>query len=151
MNLKKTRDLHIAKSSIFYAPDGINAEGGIDHLKWVDYIDSRADYFIWSEHTEEGSDTLANIDKVPEWARECVLASLNKNVCYAKYDSQRERYNIVVANSTQRIGIVFEKTPTIDDLELFLDMANHLDAFLLSNGNEIIDRKTIEDLRRKRH
>ena len=96
MNLKKIRDLYIAKSTFFYTPEGINIEGSIDNSKWVEYIDNHSDYFIWSENTEEGKDTLANIDKVPENFREKILRGFNKKSCYAEYNDKKGYYDIYV-------------------------------------------------------
>ena len=147
MILKKVRDLAIAKSTFFFTTEGINLKEDINYTKWVEYINNHLDYFIWSEDTEEGQSTLANIDKVPNWARERVLNSLNKNSCSAEFDTKKKCYNIVINRYDKRIGIAFERIPNVDDLNRFLDMATYLDALLLNNGKEIINEKVIENLK----
>ena len=143
MNLNRIRDLAIAKTKYSFLSD---IKEGINYSKWVEYINNHSDYFIWLEDTEEGKETLANIDKVPDWAREGTLSSLNKNRCYAEFNNKKGYYNIVVTNYDQKIGISFEKKVTKQDLIRFLDMANYLDAYLLNNRTEIIDEKVIESL-----
>jgi hypothetical protein len=62
MDLKTIRELDIAMSTIYYAPQGIQVQEGINYSKWVKYIDLHQDYFTWAENTEEGKEILANID-----------------------------------------------------------------------------------------
>lgn len=140
MAIFKTRDLYIAKHKINFVED-INDE--LDYLKWVEYIESYPDYFIWYEKTEKGEQTLANIDKVPEKFKERVLNGLNKKGCYAEYNDDKKGYNIYVGYFPEynRIRIGFEREITINDLRRFLDMANYIDALLLNNGTEIIDER----------
>jgi hypothetical protein len=44
------------------------------------------------------------------------------------------------------ITTTFQKSITKEHLRRLLDMATYLDAYLLNNGNEIIDEKVIESL-----
>jgi hypothetical protein len=149
MNLKKIRDLQIAKNKIDFIVD-INEE--LNCHKWMEYIMQHSDYFIWDEDTEEGKQTLANIDKVPENFRKKILGGLNKKGYYAEYNDKKKRYNIHISffSEYNRIGIGFERQLTINDLRRFLDMANYLDALLLNNGTEIIDECTIVSLENKK-
>ncbi len=144
MNLKKIRDLDIAKKPFDYSKD---IEEDLDYSKWTGYIDMYSDYFIWDEDTEDGRLQLNSLDKIPEWAREKVLIGLNKGRCFAEFDKKKNHYLLSVAVHTElkRIRVTFERIPTIDDLKRFLDMANYLDAYLLNNGNEIIDEEFIEN------
>lgn len=145
MNLKKVRDLDIAKN-----PFGLSSEikEALDYQRWTKFIDSHLDYFIWRENTSEGIKTLANIDKVPESFREGVLVGLNKIVAYAEYNQKKGYYDLNVGylKEYKRIVISFERSPTIEDLKRFLSMANNLDALLLKDGKQIIDEKMIESL-----
>ncbi|HEY9007345.1 MAG TPA: hypothetical protein VIM75_14490 [Ohtaekwangia sp.] len=58
MNLKKIRDLDIAKNKVDFVNE--NNEQ-LDYLRWIDYIENHSEYFIWIENTVEGKETLANI------------------------------------------------------------------------------------------
>lgn len=55
----------------------------IDYPKWVEYIESNSDYFIWYENTEDGISVAQQLDKVPEWAKEGILYTLNRKVAYS--------------------------------------------------------------------
>ena len=47
----------------------INIKGNneqIDFQKWIAFIETHKDYFIWYEDTEEGKEVLKNIDEIPE-------------------------------------------------------------------------------------
>ena len=146
MNIKKIKYLDIAKNKINFAVDNNNEE--LDYSKWVEYIMQYSDYFTWREDTEDGKQTLAEIDKVPENFRERVLGGLNKCCCYADYNNKKGYYDVSVGflSEYNRISINFERPLIVNDLKRFLDMANHLDALLLINGKTIIDEKLIESL-----
>lgn len=120
----------------------------LEYLTWVEFIDSRKDYFIWVENTEEGKQTLANIDKVPESFREGVIKGHSKRKTYAEFNSRKGFYEVIV-QFNDKYGIVhttFQKPITKNHLRMLLEMANHLDAYLLNNGKEIIDKQVIENL-----
>lgn len=40
--------------------------GNFDYNKWVDFIESHKDYFIWYEDTEDGTYRKNNMDNVPD-------------------------------------------------------------------------------------
>ena len=143
MVLKKIRDLNIAKNQFDFSKDII---APLDYLKWVKYIEERQNYFTWEENTARGIFLKENIDKVPEKFRENTLFGLNKISCSAEYNLKKKYYDIAVTfhRKLKRISISFERKVKIEDLKLFLDMANYLDALLLNHGNEIIDEKVIE-------
>jgi len=44
-----------------YSFVNITKDGDIDYKKWIDFIESHKDYFIWYEDTEEGKEVLKNI------------------------------------------------------------------------------------------
>lgn len=145
MNLKNTRDLKIAKDKIDFAN---NKNENLNYPNWVEFIDNHLNFFIWEEDTEKGKEVLKNIDKVPEWAREGRLTSLKKRNAFADFDKKKGYYNINTGFSSENnwISIGFERTPTIEELKIFVEMARHLDALLLKDGKEIIDEKVIESL-----
>lgn len=125
-----------------------SGKGFIDYQRWVKYIDDNQDIFVWYENTENGKNILNKIDTVPEEFQEITLASLNKVICYAKFNPQKNYYDISVSCSeiTKRVTITFERRPKIEEIRMFLDMAKHLDAMLLYRGKTIIDEKVIEEL-----
>jgi len=145
MDLKKIRDLDIAKNKVDFVNE--NNEQ-LDYLRWIDYIENHSEYFIWIENTVEGKETLANIDKVPESFRDRILDGHDKKACNAEFDPVKGYYNIRVAFYLEynRIRIDFERTPNALDLKRFVDMAKYLDAYLLNNGNEIMDDTVLENL-----
>jgi hypothetical protein len=146
INIKKIRELYIANSPFDFLDDSNLKE--LNYEKWVDYIDTHQDYFTWEENTINGIFLKENINKVPEKVRKDVLSGLNKIRCNAEYNNKKKYYDIVVIfhKKLKRIVISFERKVKTDDLKLFLDMANYLDAYLLNNGTEIIDEKVIESL-----
>lgn len=88
------------------------------------------------------------MDKVPEWAKEKALRSLNKTNSYAEFNKKKGYYEIRVCFNEELnvISTSFQKKITIKHLKILLEMANYLDALLLNNGTQIIDEKVIEDL-----
>lgn len=143
--MKKIKDPWIAKEKF----NNINKiEKKLDYKKWVEFIDNRKDYFIWYEDTESGIYLKNNMDKVPEWAKEKALRSLNKTNSYAEFNKKKGYYEISVCFNEELnvISTSFQKKITIKHLKILLEMANYLDALLLNNGTQIIDEKVIEDL-----
>jgi hypothetical protein len=114
--------------------------------KWIDFIDQNQSEFVWYEDTKAGKETLANIDKVPDDFKERVIAGLNKITCLKELDEKKGNYNINCSFGSVNnwVSIGFERTPKLEDLKIFVEMAKHLDALLLKDGTEIIDEKMIE-------
>lgn len=146
MKLTKNTDFRIAKGLL---DDVFTKTAPLDYDKWVEFIDNHSDYFIWNEDTEEGKKSLQNIDNVPENFRERVLASLNRVRCFAGFCDNKKLYDISVSfyEDLNWITIQFARTPKLEDLKIFVEMAKHLDALLLKDGKEIIDEKMIESLK----
>jgi hypothetical protein len=146
--------MKFARNDIFsiakkpYELGGNKSNRKVEYLKWVEFIDNHTDEFTWNEYTQSGKDTLLNIDKVPENFRERVLASLNKSTCYKEFNEKKGYYNINLGFNFEDniVSIGFERTPKLEDLKIFVEMAKHLDALLLKDGTEIIDEKMIESL-----
>jgi hypothetical protein len=120
----------------------------LDYKKWIDFIDKNQDEFVWYENTKAGKETLANIDKVPDDFKERVITGLNKITCLKELDEKKGNYNINCSFGSVNnwVSIGFERTPKLEDLKIFVEMAKHLDALLLIDGKEIIDEKIIESL-----
>lgn len=123
-----------------------DTKGEIDYVKWVNFIETHPQHFIWYENTEEGKEALKNIDKVPQWAKERVLYSLNKRKAHCTSELMPKPTDLVIAfsSSDNRVGISMEKNMTKKVAEVLISMANSLNALLLKNGNEIIDEKFTE-------
>jgi hypothetical protein len=100
------------------------------------------------ENTADGIETKKRINEVPENFREGILLKLQKQQALAELNQKKGWYEIVL-DFHRDFGIVsttFMKPITKEHLRRLLDMANYLDAYLLNNGNEIIDEKFLENL-----
>jgi hypothetical protein len=137
-------ELSIAKEKYEYSN---RVKEKLDYNKWVDFIEQNSDYFIWDENTPDGIHLRENIDKVPDWAREGILNS-NKGKALAEFNTKKGWHEIVIVfhKDTGVVKTTFMKKITKSHLRRFLDMATYLDAYLLNNGNEIIDEKFMESL-----
>lgn len=148
INIEKIRELYIASDKF----DTFNKSSlkKLSYEKWEKYIDNH-NQFIWYDDTKEAKEALQNIEKIPKDFQQSFLKSFGKTRCYKDYDIKKNVYNISIAfyEELKKVTISFEKKVTIDDLKLFLNMANYLDAFLLKDGTEIIDEKVIEKLEKR--
>lgn len=145
MKLTKSTDFRIAKGLL---NDVFTKTEPLDYVKWTEFIDNHSDFFIWNENTEEGKRSLQNIGNVPEEFKERVMASLNKVRCFAEFHDKKGLYDISVSfyGELNWITIQFARTPKLEDLKIFVEMATYLDALLLKDGKEIIDKRVIESL-----
>lgn len=144
MNLRDIKDPTIAKEKYKWSHQ---VQNKLDYDKWVEFIEKNKDYFTWDEDTPDGIHLRQNLDKVPEWAREGISNSA-KVKALAELNTNKGWHEIVV-DFHKDFGIVkttFMKKITKAHLCRLLEMANYLDAYLLNNGNEIIDEKFIESL-----
>lgn len=136
-------ELSIAKESYNYSDE---VKRKLPYEKWVEYISNHLDYYEWLEDTNKGKERLSNIDKIPEAFRNGVLEQLSKSQALAEFNEKKGWHEIVI-DFHRDIGVIktaFMKRITKVHLRRLLDMANYLDAYLLNNGNEIIDEKFIE-------
>lgn len=145
MALRQIKDPWIAKEKFDYIG---NVKQKLPQAKWAEFVDRNSDYYIWIENTDEGKNTLANIDKIPVDFREGILKGHNKSKAYAEFNPKKKFHEVIVAFNPDLgvIGTTFQKPITKAHLRRLLDMANYLDAYLLNNGNEIIDEQFIESL-----
>jgi len=145
MRLTKNTNFQIAKGLL---NDVFAKTEPLDYNKWVRFIDDRPNFFTWNENTESGKKTLQNIDEISENFRERVLASLSKGGCFAEYDSKKGNYNISISINkiNNWITIQFARTPRLEDLRIFVEMANHLDALLLVDGTKVVNEETLKDI-----
>ncbi|RKF03593.1 hypothetical protein C8N26_1983 [Tenacibaculum lutimaris] len=119
----------------------------LDYEKWVEFIDNNQDIFIWNEYTKEGKETLKNINDFSDRVKYKILSTLNKGVCYSEFNQKKDSYNIGVTfyEDLNYIKIQFARTPRLEDLRIFIEMAENLDAYLLVNDKTIITRKDLEN------
>lgn len=145
MKLKRSSVIRIAKNKILSANTRLEQ---LDYKKWENFVLENDDYFIWNENTEEGKKMLENIDEFSERIKTKVLSTLNKSVCFSEWDNKRCLYNISATfyRDLNWITIQFARTPKLEDLRIFVEMANYLDAYLLVDGTKIIDEKVLENL-----
>lgn len=145
MKLKRTSNIKIAKSK---RPKANTVTEPLDYKKWVEFIDTHKDFFTWNEDTANGIQIKNDIDKVPEGFKERVLASLNKVSCYSEFDIKKGYYNINAGFNEQWnwVSINFERTPKLEDLRIFVEMANYLDALLLLDGTKVINKETLNNI-----
>lgn len=119
----------------------------LSYQKWIDFIESHKEYFIWQEDTEEGKNTLANLHEVPESFKEGILKGHNKSRAFAEFNNKKGFYEVYV-DFNERYGTIsttFQKKIERRHLELLLEMANHLDALLLVDGTKVINEETLRD------
>jgi hypothetical protein len=145
MKLKRNSNIIIAKNIM---PKANTVFEPLDYQKWVDFVDSNSDIFIWKEDTAEGKQIFKDIDKVPENFKERVLSSLNKVICYSDYNEKRGTYNLYAGFNEKYnwITINIAQIPKSEDLEIFVKMAEHLDALLLVDGTKVINEETLKNL-----
>ena len=115
--------------------------GNFDYDKWVAFIENHKDYFIWYEDTKDGVYRKNNMDKVPDWAREGILYSLNKTHAYStsKMTKNPNYIRVVFSKKNGTVSIDLERKPSKFAVQILLDMAKFLDGKLFRNGNKEIE------------
>ncbi|MBJ2124824.1 hypothetical protein [Flavobacterium sp. IB48] len=113
----------------------------ISYEKWVDFIESNKEYFIWYENTEEGRKTLLNINQVPDWAKQGLLQRLNKTNAYSTNKIVAHPFDFIVRYFSEEgiVRIDIEKKMTKELLSILLEMAVFLNGKLVINGIEEIE------------
>lgn len=145
VDIGRVRELYIA-SDVFNTFDTDNLKE-LNYMKWKNYIDI-SNLFVWFENTKDGQEILSKINIIPEDFKESFLSLFNYSSCYRDWNTKDNIYNVGVVfhKELRRITVSFEKKITVEDLKLFLEMANHLEALLLKDGKEIIDEEAIKTL-----
>lgn len=139
-------DPTISKEKYEYHRNDIKKK--IPYNKWVEWIELNKSYYTWQDNTEEGIKTLASINKIPESFRDKILKTHNKMRAFAEFNSKKGYYEIY-HDYIEKYGVIsttFQKPITKEHLQRLLDMANYLDAYLLNNGNKIIDEEYLKSL-----
>jgi len=139
--------MKITKSDFVFLTDGKHRRcdlphGSISRERWIKYIESHKDIFMWYEDTPEGKETIRNLNDVPEWAKERVLYSLDKASAYtiSKKIVKKHYFLIFDYNQNKRyIRVHRETTITIPMVERILDMAAFLGAKVVVNGSKFLE------------
>jgi hypothetical protein len=121
-------------------------KGHIDYDKWVDFIETHKDYFVWYEDTPNGIDAKKNIDKVPDWARERVLYYTNRTNAYSTDKVVKNPSDFIVKfiETNCYISIIIERYMTKNIAKILFEMADYLEGKVIINGNKILE--SIEQL-----
>ncbi|MCX2682129.1 hypothetical protein OOZ15_19440 [Galbibacter sp. EGI 63066] len=140
VNLTISRDL--------YKINPREIKNKISRDNWVDSIEKEYNYFIWFENTEKGEKTLNEIEAIPESFRDKTLKGLNKLKACAEYNEKKKYYELIVlfVEDFGLISITNMRSIDFRQLQSLLNLAKHLDAYLLNNGTEIIDESYLESL-----
>lgn len=123
-------------------------EEKLTYDSYIEFIDAHQDYFTWEEETEQGKNTLKNLDEIPKSFRDGILKSHSKQKANAEFNSKKGYYEVIV-QFNEDLGVIrttFQKKIKKHHLELLLEMANHLDALLLVDGIKIINEETLNEL-----
>ncbi|WP_077399065.1 hypothetical protein [Cellulophaga omnivescoria] len=119
----------------------------ISYDAYIEFIDTHQDYFTWEEETEQGKNTLKNLDEIPKAFRDGILKSHSKQKANAEFNLKKRYYEVVV-QFNEELGVIrttFQKKIKKHHLELLLEMANYLDALLLVDGTKIINKETLKN------
>ena len=145
MNIKNIKDPSIAKEKFDYR---LKIKEHLPYERWVEFINSKSDYFTWLEDTVEGKETLKNIEKIPESFREGVLKGHNKLKACAEKKKKKGYYEFIIQYNKKfgHVSTTFMKPIEKEHLKLLLEMAKYLDAYLLNNGTEIIDENVLNEI-----
>lgn len=144
MKIKNIKDPSIAKEKYDYR---LNIKEHVSYDKWVEFINYKNDYFTWLEDTEEGKKTLENIDKIQIAFKEGILKGHNKQKACAEFNFKKGYYEVIVQYNEKygHISTTFMKPVNEKHIRILLDMAKNLNAYLLNNGNEIIEESILEN------
>ena len=140
----KIRNIYIAKEK-FKNIERI--ENKLSCEKWVEYIEANQDYFTWYENTADGIYRKNNMHEVPEHSIEKFKRLLNKRSAYAEFNAKKGWYEVIIGfiDDLGLITTTFQRRVKKKDLEMLLEMANYLDAYVLNGGSKIIDEKFIDE------
>jgi len=118
----------------------------INYDKWIEFIETNKDYFVWYEDTEDGKYRLENLNKVPDWAKEGVIYSLNKTNAYSTDKIVQQPSDLIVRYFKDKgiVKIDIEKTMTKEVAEILLEMAKFLGGKIIIGGTKELE--SIEQL-----
>lgn len=146
IDVKKIKELYIATDTFSVFDDSKLRD--LNYKKWVEFVEKNSTYFTWYSETEAGKKLAESIKTMPLEKRKTYLDLLEKYRCEAEYDLKKKHYliNVTFYEELKYISISFERKVTINDLEMYYEMAKHLDAQLLFKGKNVIDKNVLENL-----
>ena len=128
-----------------YSFVNITKDGDIDYKKWIDFIESHKDYFIWYEDTEEGKKIRERIDEFSKRVKEGVLYKLNKTNAYCTKKLSKNFGDCIVKYAINEVSVSLEKKITKPIAEILLEMANYLEAkIIIDDKKEFISLEQLE-------
>ena len=128
-----------------YSFVNITKDGDIDYKKWIDFIESHKDYFIWYEDTEEGKKIRERIDDFSPRVKEAVLYKLNKTNVYCTKKLSKNFGDCIVKYAINEVSVSLEKKITKPIAEILLEMANYLEAkIIIDDKKEFISLEQLE-------
>jgi len=141
--MKKIKDPWIAKEKFDYT---LKVKERLSYEKWVEYVDTHKDYFLWYEETEHGIDLLNNLHKVSHESKLKHLKTLNKMIAYAQFNVKKRSFEFLLSFNVDYgvISSTFNKKISNQHIVRLIDLAKFLDAYVLNNGKQIIDETFLE-------
>ena len=132
-----------------YSFVNITKDDDIDYQKWIDFIESHKDYFIWYEDTEDGIYRKNNMDKVPNDFKEGILYKLNKTNVYCTKKLSKNSWDCIISyNIENNISVHLEKKITKPIAEILLEMANYLEAkIIIDDKKEFISLEQLDKIK----
>ena len=129
-----------------YSFVNITKDGDIDYKKWIDFIESHKDYFIWYEDTEEGKKIRERIDEFSQRVKEGILYKLNKTNVYCTKKLSKNSWDCIISyNIENNISVHLEKKITKPIAEILLEMANYLEAkIIIDDKKEFISLEQLD-------
>lgn len=141
MNKIKSND-HLVISRRFL---NVKDSEGVTFEEWVESIESRKSSFTWLEDTIIGQRTLGKIDQVPSSFREKVIRNHSKRNAMV-LEGKDEKYVVKLSyiDNEQYIAVHLEGEWSMEHVVTIIDIAEHLGAMFLINGNKEIKREDLE-------
>jgi hypothetical protein len=123
----------------------IMRKDNVNYQKWIAFIETHKDYFIWYEDTEEGKEVLKNIDEIPEDFKSRVSYSLSKTNAYCTKKLSKNFGDCIVKYAINEVSVSLEKKITKPIAEILLEMANYLEAkIIIDDKKEFISLEQLE-------
>ncbi len=91
---------------------------------------------------------MENINLIPEGFKKAVIEGHKKKQVCAEFND-RKGYHEVIIKFNEELGVLgttFQKPITKFHLKWLIEMAEHLDAFVLNNGRVIIDESFVKKM-----
>ena len=92
-----------------YSFVNITKDDDIDYKKWIDFIESHKDYFIWYEDKEDGKEVLKNIDEISKDFKSRVSYSLSKTNAYCTKKLSKNFGDCIVKYAINEVSVSLEK------------------------------------------